>query len=147
MKRWYITQVRTRKADGDEREEMGLPRYSSKRSPEVFIEWTEYMNVLSHLWHLEHLFATAFRSKKDALRGLDRVRNVIENECVTLTLMGKSDEAYRVKLVPEDATPMRVPKDWPKNRRKIPERRFFKPNRWPYSKDKAKGRREAVDAE
>lgn len=136
MKRWYITQKRTREATGDEREEMDLPRYASKRSPEVYIEWVEYLDAkFPCFWHLEHLFATAFRSKKEAQRGLERLRGKIEYDVVTLMMIGKREEADAISLLP-DAEPRKVPKRWPKDRRKHPQRRFFKPNRWPYSKEK-----------
>lgn len=141
MKRWYITQKRTRAASPDEREEKGLPRYASKRHPEVYIEWVEYLNVLSRHWHLEHLLATAFNTRQGAERGLERLRGKIEYEVVTLMMVGKRDEADHVSLLP-NAEPRKVPKIWPKDRRKHPERRFFKPNRWPYNKENSGGQLE-----
>lgn len=138
MKRWYITKKGSREADGDDREGMGLPRHSSKL---VFIEWAEYLNVRTRCWHLEHLFATAFSSKVSAQTGLERLRGKIEYEVVTLMMVGnrkEREEADEISLLP-DAEPRRVPKKWPKDRRKVPMRVMFRKNRWPYNKERGCG--------
>lgn len=141
MKRWYITKKGRREAEEFERVEMGLPRYDSKRSPKVYIEWTEYLNVRTRCWHLEHLFASAFASQASAQKGLERLRGKIEYEVVTVMMTGNRKEreaADEISLLP-DAEPKRVPKRWPKDRRKVPMRVIHRPNRWPYNKEKSGG--------
>lgn len=137
MRRWFITRTKRRAADFDEREDMGLPGYASKRSPEVFIEWTEYLDVKTGRgrWHLEHLFATSFASKEKAKVALDRLCSKIEHEVVTLMMIGKHDVADEIRLI-DDASPKRVPRLSLKDRRKVVNRVTRNLHHWPFNKEK-----------
>lgn len=123
---------------------MNLPRYSSKRSPVVFIEWVTYLNVKTFQWHLEPLFASSFATKDKAMKSADRVRAKIENQVVTLMMIGNHEEADKIDMI-HDVEPRRIPKLWPKDRRKVPHRVLKSRSHWPFNKSRADGKKVLED--
>lgn len=137
MRRWYITRKASRVAEPDEREEMGFPRWPLKRSPDVFIEWTEYLDVKygRGRWYESYLRATAFPSQEKAKAALARLCDKIESEAVTLMMIGKHDVADEIQLI-EHASIVRIPKCLLKDRRKVPHRALKSRTHWPFNKEK-----------